>query len=66
MTARAMAEERRKWKDTVADTALTIAETSVPEAMQYVRVTAPHEFMQRSEKYVKTTGHLLLSSLFTY
>lgn len=50
MTVRAQAEVRRKRKNEIADTALTIAEESVPKAMKYIRKELPYEFMERSEK----------------
>ncbi|CAF3609845.1 unnamed protein product [Rotaria socialis] len=54
MTVRAQAEEFRKRKNEIADTALTIAETSVPKAMKYVRKKLPYVFMDRSENCQKS------------
>ncbi|CAF3646782.1 unnamed protein product, partial [Rotaria socialis] len=54
MTVRAQAEECRKRKNEIADTALTIAETSVPKAMKYVRKKLPYVFMDRSENCQKS------------
>ena len=51
-TVRGQAEERRAYKKEIADTALTLAEQSVPKAMMYVRRAIPSEFMHSSDKLV--------------
>ncbi|CAF4496743.1 unnamed protein product, partial [Rotaria sp. Silwood2] len=48
LKVRAQADERRKNKDQIADSALTIAKKNVPKAMKYVRKKLPYEFMQRN------------------
>ncbi|CAF4029748.1 unnamed protein product [Adineta steineri] len=53
-TVRAQAEERRQQKDVIADTALTIAETSVDKAMGFTRQVLPYEFLSRSENFQKS------------
>ncbi|CAF3195928.1 unnamed protein product, partial [Rotaria sp. Silwood2] len=51
LTVRAEAAERRDINNQIADTALTIAEEDVPEAMRYVRKKMPKEFMYRSTNF---------------
>ncbi|CAF4392221.1 unnamed protein product, partial [Rotaria sp. Silwood2] len=53
LKVRAQADERRKNKDQIADSALTIAKKNVPKAMKYVRKKLPYEFMQRNGNFHK-------------
>ena len=73
-TVRAQADERRKKKDDIANRALKIAETTTVKAMKYIRQELPYEFLQRSDRLVKSfdsfrsleqaSTHILLSVLY--